>query len=1213
MKTFPLCIFDLEGKLEEFLLYDPVLDQVVTTPVSPPRTQFLQHIGGEISGPIKYDPSGVLVYDPESDKELINNQQVSYRNKVLQDRMGEELVELKGGSNITGELHLATSELALSEYNDLTAVSKSYVQNSIGQYLPVAGGKMDGPLELHAWGTKDYEDRGFDTGSTKCVTASYLELTDLNLQQTLEDTLTKYRIDRPLECHVSLDCKYPSTDQTVVSKKWVEEYLDCVFGFFKNVPEILLSQQTNVPVGRLKNAVFSANCKIIKQKMCGGGPGGSNYPLSFEICYQTFDEEFHNYQQNLYYEPCAIRDEEFVDPDEVRTEAAILAQQASENAKIGLSYNHIQARKNQWFKFAIDLMKLDPPPYAIRKIGVRSGGFGSNVMLTNVSVKAETDVSAGPQAGLNLLYHKVISDRNMELDTAQAIGLGFDFKIVKQNRGCPLSVVVRYHTLSGLASYQRNFAYDKACIDSGGSTVVNREEWSHFQIDLLPKGATAIEDITIKGTGISFESYIANFILNVAKWEGGADPIPAVPGVPGVPAKALIPEIPGVPAIPGTSIVPECALVGTLKNNVWEWNHNPSSASVEIDLNIISSAAGVCPVVVHMSGQQYTGSNGAPGGNWYWGISTNGADESTYTTDIQTISGLQTVTLNLKDVTPAMGAPSKIRILVLGDGTEVQINRVKFNVTGANSPKSWVLKYHYNHLTTGENSDWGYSIGPYGTMTNTNVVDWTPSGDEPWDKTSGVNIKLEVPPPIGGKIVLSKELAGGTIAPSPWQEYDGMLYKICCDNHSKDFANGLGGGIYLATIKNQAHQNWICTAFHCAGKSAYHIGYRKVGNSWKWDNPSIQSSYTNWYTKTSPNENTNHATIMGSYGGKWVGSWKKRSCLIEKPATGVEPHISIKFDVKINRQHVSDFCPLTVVLDYETSIGSDQFTTNISYLSTCLTSGSIKLVNKESWEEISLVVPIDSGSYPMTKIKGITIECAGLDFEVFIDNLKVESIIDGEAKSFISVEDGNIKNVMTVIENNGSIDTHIDGSNHLVRLKYQAEGLPGTGEDGEGAGEIIPLTAAIPPIPAVPAEPAIPPIPAQAAVPGVDPDLIDTPIHPGIEDVDSWTRLNEDGTINLETHAELGPMLHLQFDSGLTEELVCQELVKTGTLDGNYSGWDILKMDGDVTFPSTTFERSCDTVTKTETQVLQMITTDFENCDETTDIENLDTDCEDQE
>lgn len=697
----PLCIFDGSGRYREYLVYDPDQSKVTTTAVAPPRTAYLQITGGEILGPLVFHPTFVVDYDPDV-KEIVNKEYVGRKFAEFDSLVNANLCPLSGGVDVTSHILINNTSL-----NDLTAVDKQYVTASVGEYVKKEGDQMTGPLVLHTSDINGYEDTGFDTGETKAVPRAYVDQKISVLDSELQAFLTDRVVDE-MTGHLVLDCCQPLTDNTVVAIKWLKKYIDCVFAAFSDVPEIILGQEVTMPAGVLYEAVFSAKCKVIKQAMCGGGPEGSNYPLSFFVKYEglpgtntssdseTTETEVITYAQNIFSTSCMVET-----ADEVRTDDELAAYQASVAAKNGYLYNHIQAADNSWFRFAVDLTKLAPRPYKINSVWLRGAGAGTQVQLADVSLTASMATGGeGPPIAHVILTNKINDARNFQLMDAVGAKLVADVRIRRQNLGCPLSIRFGYHATTGYVTQQQNFSIGSPCIDSGDSTVVTANEWTRFIFDLKTlNNIVAVEEVSVRGIGTEIDADIKNLAIDVCRMEGGVDPVPRVPGVPMVPAQLAVPETAGTPGVPGQSGVPRMYI----DTDVVQYNDTGPYALTVADLNLKFKVerygnGDICPVVAEIKYNSvdtlsYT---------IYIAFGPTGA-LSHYTTYIQeiTLNSDLDITISLLDIAVApLMEITGLRLLSVGIDVKALVTGAQITVAPATS--DWVSRNGKLYKNLGE-------------------------------------------------------------------------------------------------------------------------------------------------------------------------------------------------------------------------------------------------------------------------------------------------------------------------------------------------------------------------------------------------------------------------------------------------------------------------------------------------------------------------------
>lgn len=976
MKTFPLCIFDASGNINEYIIYDETLDAVITTPIPPPRTKYLLVSGGEISGPLKFDPSGPLDYDPGSSRELVNRQQVDQRiNKFLSDA-SEQLIPLAGGVEVTGEIHLP----GIVDGNKLRAATKSYVQDAMNALLPLQGGKMTGHLTLHSTNLGEYEDTGFDLGETKCVPRLYVDSKISELQQKVETEQGKYR-STLLSGQITLDGDYPATGDTVVSKQWLEEYIDCVFETLKRerIPSIKLYQKIKQVEGFLYSAVFTVDCRIIHQRLCGGGSYGQHYPLSFRIGYRTKDSEasdeetgehtVYYYIQNVYQRQCEIL--ELEGEDNFETDA-VQVYNLSQECKETFPYNHARVRPDVWTRLIVNLMKLYPKPKAIESIEITTAGCQTDAMVGNVSIEVTTSKSEHlidkPTVGEIEVYQKIESTRNLELDKAFSAELLVDVFVEEQGLACPVSVILEYHTdgVGTTAKLQRNFSHTVPCINSDGTVVVPHMEWTRHTVDLMEFKPIQIESITVKSQGTKFDVRVANLHIRVCKFEGGKDAIPAVAGLPGVPPKPAIPATPGQPAVFGKSSIPgDCFISGkaflSMVQDRTVLSNDPllrtyyvdsigvdpdaytelvegtkkevqiNSVIVTIKLEIQAYNTGVCPAILQIDN---TGLGKGLTADDYSIMLTHGiydendpsAITSVYTDTFHPIpTGVQTLTVDITE--ESKNSPEiYIRVRTVGTSAVVLVHEVDVQ---ADSDVSVVMpKYRVKYDPGG--------------------IDWLGTLD---DATFPI-------PDLRTKFLISE----GTVNYLAQSHGNATIEK---DSSTFKLTKNINGNILPG-------YDWFDVRYW-----KHHPGV--YGNILKMDEMNApyddfhewnaQSKVLLSQNKPLPKPGLIHIIKNVNY-----------------PITKGE-NVDIALRVRIDEQEINNVCPLEITMTYDTATALNQtFTKFYTYSVPCTGSGDIEQIEKSKLVHSRLDVDVGT---QITRVKDLEIIARGLDFDITVDDLSM--------------------------------------------------------------------------------------------------------------------------------------------------------------------------------------------------------------------------------
>ena len=177
-----------------------------------------------------------------------------------------------------------------------------------------------------------------------------------------------------------------------------------------------------------------------------------------------------------------------------------------------------------------------------------------------------------------------------------------------------------------------------------------------------------------------------------------------------------------------------------------------------------------------------------------------------------------------------------------------------------------------------------------------------------------------------------------------------------------------------------------------------------------------------------------------------------------------------------------------------------------------------------------------------------------------------------------------------VVKNDGAVTIH-GTSNKLLHMIYS------NAPTGEEAIEIPPV-APTPVSPGSPYVPMVPAVPAIPAIPSVDAELECTNIIQDIRIKEFWAVTKNTGYSLSYINVDGENVLRLRYAGvGVRPETTEHELVKSGKLDGNYSGWYIEKTDGIIDFPTTDLVRRCDNNSVTDSVAMDLSLNDCD-CDD---------------
>ena len=486
MKTFPLCTFDSGSATEQFLIYDPDLDLVTTTYLSP-LDGYLLKSGGVVEAPIQYTPTGSI----ESETELINVQQ-TYDQILIS--IIENLpfpTQLRGGydQEITGQIHLASTGSF-----DATVIPKEYVNQSTATFLPLAGGTITAPLVLHSALASSYEEYLIDSGSDRiCIPKIYVDTLIADAGTSIVAKMFSELVQLSggsVYGELSLSsasCFEPKDLNEIVSKAWIESYLGCVFSKIQAKGEILVEQEiTNPTADSLKGslAILKVDFAITRQSIGGGTCSGRDYPFTLIVNYES-EYGLESYSHNFYYNPWGS----VVPP-------------------------HTQVRQG-WAHFEIDLMGLEPTPKTINKVSLRASGFEWKTEIDQVTLDICTD--ADSNAGEVIVVQTLDDPIAKDLTCDSELTLAFDINVIRQESDDrPMTVRVDYQSDEGPSSWIKHFFHGES-ESFGDNEIVKLDDWEHFEFNLsnMCPCASALDQISVSGAGYGYEAQIDNVVLEL--------------------------------------------------------------------------------------------------------------------------------------------------------------------------------------------------------------------------------------------------------------------------------------------------------------------------------------------------------------------------------------------------------------------------------------------------------------------------------------------------------------------------------------------------------------------------------------------------------------------------------------------------------------------------------------------------------------------------
>lgn len=1152
--SWPLAVFEADYARGEYLYYDVTTNTVRPNASAPPRTMFLQITGGPITGALVRTHATI---HPTS-SELVTRSQVASRIGETYTGISSSFVRKSGGQTITSALNVHIGAL-----NNLTVVNRGYVDGRGGQYLRMSGSTMTGHL-----GLPPIAEFPTDIMSRRLAAPLSWVLEQVSFIVPFVTSLT--HLYKPIgdisRGPTKTNCRYPITDTTVVHKKWVEDYINCVFSQMES-PSVVIDQAIQQPRGNLTTAVFSARTKIEYQDMCGGGSRGRAYPLTFAIEYLPIDtedkaENYVRYLQNVYARTCSI-----LETNETSSREQILAVRASDNRKLGYPYNHVRTRLNSWVRWAIDLMRLPVTPAKIKRVAVKSSGWGTKVWLADVSLTAGiADSGRVPVIGEAGLVLTIDNERNRDLTNAVSVVLNAEVMVSSQSRGCPLSAIIDYHAVTGYATAQYNWSHTQQCISSGVSQVIPKDVWTPVSIDLKSLAANAFDKITVKGRGIHFDSRMRSLELAVCRWEGGQEARPATPGIPAVPARDAIAATDGVPEQAGSTTSPVATLfTSALAHNVGATD-GITAAVLTVACRVIRKDEGVCPIVVEVRYESVLGSQH----HHFVGITNNAGDTSHFTNNVSVLaSGVLVV-----DLVPATTAVSsilrfsEIRVHIIGTDTSVDLTTLTLIVQpliGASVNVIGSPAFGPQWATV-----WTSQLGPYGTASHN-------------AQTNKLTINVVVPDPVVGVNIVSKTVSmirppAGTLEVSMDVNIVKQLANSACPLEIRiDYKTG------TFTRVSKMHS---VTAMSCTGGSAS----KTTVTMGEWSPVSFTLPATP--TVTSVDKLT--LTTRGLDFEVLVDNLKIDAAQVEggvTPSGGSCPseimaairwqlsdsqYRSVNIEARrggfsINKTQYGDDHLIATMSNTDRD---DGFTTNEALIA-CVTSIEPMI---STWASAS---------------SGYRSYSTASDSLYWTERGEDNNIVTMSSYHYSEYSSGNdsftnsCETAPTIERSDGLVEIAGDGGAKYCRMYYNAFGTPdGSSEDSEPV-------APIPGSPDIPATPGVPAVPAVPAAPGVDPTLVCTSIVPTLCS-NTWQTLAGTGTVEVSDTCEV----HLSYsDTVSAPPAVCYELIRNSELDASYSAWDIQELCGTVSVQESDLVRVCDARRVTGSAML-LSTISRQDCDE---------------
>ena len=639
--TTPLSIF-WSSNVEEYLQFvytDANNSSVSTTVIPPPQTEYLQSFGGNLTGPLKYFPT-TLNYLPSNPLELVNRDFVDRSFDI-----SYSLVPLAGQVSLSGNLSVPVPS------NDIMVANVKYVNTLLGKYVPLSGTKLSGNINV------------VDSSSLSAVSRNYVDAAVESIRNFIFPAQ-----DSVFKC--TLNCCNPYTDNTVVTKKFIEAYIDSLFEQLTAAPHITLAQNIGAGAGiSVLNAVFSIKCYISGQQQCGGGIG-TGYPLSFQVAYQPVDAkitagvpEIIAWNTHVYAVPCTNPSLSLTDGSKQMS-----VDKSFVDSKKQVFYDHIRIVQNLWTSISIDLMKLPRQPLTIMSVALDCCG-PIDAMVSDFAVWSNVP-SDTVTTGTAIVRYNVIDPRGTTLNNLVSLILRADILVNNESDSCPISLVVRYWSGYQSATFQRNFSIN-GCVGSGGTTAVTKSSWYSYSMDMTTLNPSSISDIAVIAYGESYDVGIRNLSLNVCDMDGGKAAVPGKPGVPGKDAVPAVPASPGIPEVPGTSSFP--VMSATADTTVIQGTGPLLQMDLYVDA-LISAQDATIPLVFEIN---FVGTDK----NAYTVRVGTGTGTSFLTANIVTLPGANTAIDLLKYAIPEPSYVTSVGIKCIGN-VDTIVSKFEIHVSG---------------------------------------------------------------------------------------------------------------------------------------------------------------------------------------------------------------------------------------------------------------------------------------------------------------------------------------------------------------------------------------------------------------------------------------------------------------------------------------------------------------------------------------------------
>ncbi len=469
--TFPLCIIDPGQDSAELYLYFNALNLELKK--QKPQDFYLLSEGDIATGPITCN------FNTIDSNQLVN---IDYCSSVL-DQSFTDLC--KAGTTVTGNINLYNNRLT-----GANPVTVDYLNNLSNDWFPYSGNQVFvqneglipdglGPLNLHSQSMISYVNRD------DCVPRFYVDNKCSDLVVTVIDSSHDFVLTTGGNSkYIGLkqeQSDWPDSDLAVVSKKFVNMYIDCMFKKLAGIGEIVVKQDIDKRVNT--NSTLDIEFSLDYQSTGGGSCTGIDYPFSIII---DFVDAIGNktWVHNFYYDQWGT-----------------------------VTEPHTKVCKG-WNKYKLQLSNISETINKIKTIYLRASGIEFRTLIDRCNITVCDQLDTGSD-GIIQLSQTVVSD---DLECGQSLILSLDLNIIKQlEEDLPLRLIVYYKDENGQQTIVRNFSYIGQTI--GENVKVDQNKWTHFELNLaeICPCVKNIYKVVVQGSGKDYEARIDNVKLGVEK------------------------------------------------------------------------------------------------------------------------------------------------------------------------------------------------------------------------------------------------------------------------------------------------------------------------------------------------------------------------------------------------------------------------------------------------------------------------------------------------------------------------------------------------------------------------------------------------------------------------------------------------------------------------------------------------------------------------